>query len=165
MITIPHKSIDDALALLPPKMDSAEARVLLFAIALQESGFKSRRQYGNGPARGPWQFEATGGVIGVLSHHATAQRARIVCGLRDVKPIVPDVHAALEFDDVLGAAFARLLLWTDRQPLPAIGDERAAWEYYLRTWRPGKPHAGRWPANYAEALRLAHTPTNEDTLQ
>ena len=110
MTTIPHKDIDAALALLPPKMDSVEARVLLLAIALQESGFKSRRQYGNGPARGYWQFEAAGGVIGVLAHHSTASRARIVCGLRDVKPVVQDVHAALEFDDVLAAAFARLLL-------------------------------------------------------
>lgn len=162
MTTIPRKDIDAALALLPPKMDSAEARVLLLAIALQESGFKSRRQYGNGPARGYWQFEAAGGVIGVLAHHATASRARIVCGLRDVKPVVQDVHAALEFDDVLAAAFARLLLWTDRQPLPTIGDERAAWEYYLRTWRPGKPHVERWADNYARAVKLHTTPTNED---
>lgn len=162
MTTIPHKAIDDAFALLPAKMDSAEARVLLLAIALQESGFKSRRQYGNGPARGYWQFEAGGGVIGVLSHHSTAQRARIVCGLRDVKPIVPDVHAALEFDDVLGAAFARLLLWTDRHPLPPLRAETAAWGYYLRTWRPGKPHVERWAANYAQAVKL-HTPkTLED---
>jgi hypothetical protein len=162
MTTIPKKAIDDAFALLPPKMDGAASRVLLLAIALQESGFKSRRQYGNGPARGYWQFEASGGVIGVLAHHSTATHARIVCGLRDVKPIVTDVHAALEFDDVLAAAFARLLLWTDRHALPALGDERGAWAYYLRTWRPGKPHADRWPANYAEALRLVNTPTNED---
>lgn len=162
MKTIPRKAIDDAFALLPPKMDSAAARVLVLAVALQESGFTSRRQYGNGPARGYWQFEAGGGVIGVLAHHSTATHARIVCGLRDVKPIVPDVHAALEFDDVLAAAFARLLLWTDRYALPPVGDERGAWECYLRTWRPGKPHADRWPANYAEALRLANTPTKED---
>ncbi len=35
--------------------------------------------------------------------------------------------------------FARLLLWTDAKPLPAIGDEQGAWDYYLRNWRPGKP--------------------------
>jgi len=158
MTDVPHKAIDDALDLLSPRMDSPEARVLLRAIGFQESGFKSRRQYGNGPARGYWQFEAGGGVIGVLSHHSTATRARIVCSLRGVMPIVPDVHAALEFDDVLAAAFARLLLWTDRAPLPALGDQAGAWEYYLRTWRPGKPHADRWADNYARAI----LPTNED---
>ena len=82
MKPIPRKAIDDAFALLPPKMDSAAARVLVLAVALQESGFTARRQYGNGPARGYWQFEAGGGVIGVLAHHSTATHARIVCGLR-----------------------------------------------------------------------------------
>ena len=47
--------------------------------------------------------------------------------------------AALEHDDVLAAAFGRLLLWTDPRAPPAVGDESGAWALYLRCWRPGKP--------------------------
>lgn len=162
MTTPPFEAIHEAFKLLPVKMDSTPARQLLFAIGFQESGFTSRRQYGNGPARGFWQFEAGGGVIGVLSHHSTATHARAFCAARGVAPIVPDVHAALEHDDVLAAAFARLLLWTDRHPLPALTDEARAWDYYLRTWRPGKPHAERWADCCSRALKLFPTPTKED---
>lgn len=154
----PHNAIAEALALLPAKMNTPAARVMLYAIALQESGFKSRVQYGNGPARGFWQFEQGGGVAGVLSHYATAEFARTVCRSRSVVPVVRDVHAALAEDDTLAAAFARLLLWTDRAPLPVVGDEAGGWACYLRNWRPGKPHADRWAANYAEALRLYTNP-------
>src|SRR3546814_4167946 len=57
-------SIKPALKLLPKQMDSREARVLLLAIGLQESGFEHRwqvidrrRPNRKGPARGFWQFE------------------------------------------------------------------------------------------------------------
>ncbi len=30
--------------------------------------------------------------------------------------------------------------------------EAGAWNLYMRTWRPGKPHRSTWPALYAEAL-------------
>lgn len=63
------------------------------------------------------------------------------------------VHAALEHDDVLAAAFARLLLWTDPFRLPTKSDAAGGWDLYLRTWRPGKPHPARWPARYAAAVR------------
>jgi hypothetical protein len=62
------------------------------------------------------------------------------------------VYAALEHDDVLAAAFARLLLWTDPEPLPAVGEVQRAWALYLRTWRPGKPHRQTWDALYAQTM-------------
>jgi hypothetical protein len=62
------------------------------------------------------------------------------------------VYNSLAHDDVLAAAFARLLLWTDPQRLPSLGDADGAWALYLRTWRPGKPHPQTWPALYAQAL-------------
>lgn len=157
-MTIPRSAIAEAFALLPAKMNTPTAHVMLYAIGLQESGFKSRVQYGNGPARGFWQFEQGGGVVGVLSHHATADFARKVCRARAVVPVVRDAYSVLAEDDTLAAAFARLLLWADREPLPAVGDEEAAWACYFRNWRPGKPHEGRWTANYAEAIYLStHT--------
>jgi len=47
-----EKAILPALAILPAKMDTPQARVMLLAIGLQESEFAHRRQMGNGPARG-----------------------------------------------------------------------------------------------------------------
>lgn len=143
--------IEPALALLPANMDSPAARVMLLAIGLQESRFVHRRQIG-GPARGFWQFEKGGGVRGVLTHAASASLARQVCEVRGVAPTSAAVYAQLESDDVLAAAFARLLLWTDPARLPDVGDSKGGWDLYARTWRPGKPHPETWPAMYAQAL-------------
>ncbi|MGN6383664.1 MAG: hypothetical protein ACTHMK_13760 [Dyella sp.] len=148
--------------LLPAKFDGQEARVQLLAIGLQESGFETRRQIGGGPGRSYWQFEQAGGVRGVLTHPATKVYARAVCGLRAVAPVESDVYAAFLSDDLLACAFARLLLWADPSPLPAIGGWQGAWEYYHRNWRPGAYDRGteeqraeiqqRWQENYAAAV-------------
>lgn len=148
---INHAAINPALAILPANMDSPAARVMLLAIGLQESRFQHRRQIG-GPARGFWQFEQGGGVRGVLTHAASAALARQVCEARGVAPTATAVYGRLETDDVLAAAFARLLLWTDAGRLPAVGDKEGAWALYLHTWRPGKPHLNTWPALYAQAV-------------
>ncbi len=150
--TIIQTAINPALALLPTKMDTPAARVQLLAIGLQESRFLHRRQLGNGPARGLWQFERTGGVRGVLTHPASRELAYRICGLHEVAPVAAAVHPALETDDVLAAAFARLLMWTDGWRLPAVGDVQGAWDMYIRTWRPGKPHPQTWGGLYAQAV-------------
>lgn len=144
-----HTAIEPALALLP-QMDRRAAKIMLAAIALQESGIKHRRQVG-GPARGYWQFEQGGGVRGVLNHPASSPHIRRVLKELDYssESSLADCYAAIEHNDILAAAFARLLLWTDPAPLPDDAD--GAWNLYLRTWRPGRPHPGRWPANYAKA--------------
>ncbi|WP_314408945.1 hypothetical protein [Pseudomonas kuykendallii] len=144
-------AIAPALALLPARLTSAPAEVMLLAIGLQESRFAHRRQVG-GPACGFWQFEQGGGVRGVLRHTATAGHARVLCEARNVAPTESAVYAALEHDDVLAAGFARLLLWSDAAPLPALGDFDAAWALYVRTWRPGKPHPETWEGLYSLAL-------------
>lgn len=143
--------VGPGLALLPSRMDSERARVMLLAIGLQESRFEHRRQIG-GPARGFWQFERAGGVQGVLRHPATRDLARAVCVERGVAADATAVYQRLEHDDLLACAFARLLLWTDPQSLPAPGYASASWQYYLRTWRPGKPHRQTWDALYAQAV-------------
>lgn len=145
-----QRAIAPALALLPAKMTSPAAEILLLSIGLQESALRHRQQIG-GPARGYWMFEQDG-VRGVLRCPASRDHALQVCEARGAKPIGAAVHAALEHDDVLAAAFARLLLWTDPAPLPAVGEVGAAWELYLRTWRPGKPRRGTWDQLYALAL-------------
>lgn len=148
--------IGPALALLPAGMDTPAARVMLLAIGLQESRFVHRRQIG-GPARGFWQFEkgsraSRGGVWGVYLHPASKDHLAALCRARSVACSPDSVYTALEYDDVLAAGVARLLLWTDPKALPAIGDADAGWALYLRTWRPGKPHSKTWPALYAQAM-------------
>jgi hypothetical protein len=154
-----RSAIHPALALLPPKMTSPEAIVMLLAIGLQESRFKYRAQkiagrpYEKGPARGYWQFERGGGVFGVMTHRASNEHAHYICGNQGVPFDSVLVHARLEDDDILAAAFARLLLWTDRKALPSLdASHDEAWDCYLRTWRPGKPHRHTWDEFHAQAL-------------
>ncbi|MGA6148528.1 MULTISPECIES: hypothetical protein [Stenotrophomonas] len=141
-----------ALALLgAERYDSPEARVELLAIAGQESALAHRRQV-KGPARGLWQFEQ-GGVRGVLNHPSTRAAAAALCNARGVAATPAAVHAQLEYDDILAAGFARLLLFTLPKRLPAIGNVSVAWAQYLDAWRPGKPHIDRWPKHYAAAMK------------
>lgn len=149
-------ALSQALALLPPKLDTTLARAMLLAIGLQESGLTQRVQRvsggGKGPARGLLQFER-GGVVGVLSHPASRDLALQVCTARRLPAVSSSVvWEKLETDDVLAFALGRLLLLTDSRPLPALGDDQAAWDCYVRNWRPGKPHRDRWNTNYPAAL-------------
>lgn len=153
--TIVSDAIAPALALLPAGMDTPAARVMLLAIGLQESRFVHRRQIG-GPARGFWQFEkgtraSRGGVWGVYLHVASKDHLAALCKARSVACDPDAIYSALEYDDVLAAGVARLLLWTDPKALPPVGDADAGWALYLRTWRPGKPHPGTWPDLYRQA--------------
>ena len=151
------QAVNEGLRLLPPAMDSKEARVMLYAIGLQESRFTHRAQVidggGKGPARGYWQFERGGGVTGVLRHPASRFWANSVCNARNIPAQPLNVWLALETDDVLAAALARLLLFTDPARLPAVGEQSESWTYYLRNWRPGKPHPRTWPECYGAALK------------
>ena len=132
---------------------SAAALQMMLAIAMQESGLEHRAQViasgRPGPARGWWQFEQGGGVAGVMQHPSSATLARRLCEECDVPFWAADVWRCLEGHDVLAVGFARLLLWTDPQPLPTtVGD---GWDYYLRNWRPGKPHQPTWPSYWSQA--------------
>ncbi len=161
--SIGRTAINPALAMLPPAMDTPEARVMLLAIGLQESRFMYRFQkvaghpYIKGPARGFWQFElgtqaSRGGVWGVFLHDASRFWLSQLCAKRNVAFRPPEIHAAIELDDVLAAGVARLLLFTDPKRLPAIDDVEGAWGLYAyRTWRPGRPHRHTWDEFHAQA--------------
>lgn len=158
-------AIRPAYALLPASMRSREATVLLLAIGLQESEFKHRRQI-KGPARGFWQFEFAGGFRGVLNHSTTAQHAMMLGDARGyARQTEAEQFSQLELDDVYAAGIARLLLWTDPKALPALNQPGAAFDYYIRNWRPGAYTRGsaeqraeierRWRLNYAKAVAHA----------
>jgi hypothetical protein len=138
---------------------SNKAEILLVAIAGQESNWEHRVQrvkttkgWRDGPARGYWQFERMGGVIGVLTHPSSRVLARACCAECGVEPEPVPVHLALSENDLLACCFARLLLWTDPRPLPS--GQWDCWDYYLKNWRPGKPHRVRWPAAYKAGLEV-----------
>lgn len=161
-------AVDAAFQLLPVSMNIVRAQVEMYAIGYQESEFLTRRQYGNGPAASFWQFERTGGIIGVMQHHSSKELAAKVCAARGVAFDSHAIWNAMLKDDVLGAAFARLLLYTDPAALPAVPDvfdpkklfqpkdpdAPASWRYYYRNWRPGRPHPEKWAASYAAGLKV-----------
>lgn len=161
--TVIQRAIEPAYKLLPASMKSREATVMLLAIGLQESRFEHRFQVlqgrpgVKGPARGFWQFErgtraSRGGVWGVYLHPASKGHLEALCKSQGV-PFNPDsIYQNIEVNDVLAAGVARLLLWTDPRALPAIGQESAAWDCYIRNWNPGKPHPQTWPSLYRQAV-------------
>lgn len=133
------------------KTSDDRARVLVMAIAGQESLWKYRRQVG-GPARSYWQFERGGGVAGLLSMPST--KIDKVCDALDIPVNSADIFEAMAWNDTLACCMARLLLWTDPRPLPELGYQNEAWHYYLDLWRPGMPHPETWPARYSTAMAL-----------
>lgn len=147
-------TIPAALSLLPPAMDTPEARVMLLAIGLQESRFAHRVQI-DGPARGYWQFE-NAGALAVLHHKSSQNGAIAVCDALGYRTGAVFVYDALSDNDVLACAFARLLLWTLPNALPATADD--GWRQYLKAWRPGRPHPETWAGNWELALETVQPP-------
>ena len=163
-------AIVPAMALLPAAMYARPnaVDVLLLATHLQEAPNREQCQLPArsgqcGPARGIFQFERGGGVAGVLRHHASREHAVAVCDALGIEPTIDGIFNALPAQcDVLDAAMARLLYWTDRKPLPGMGDVESAWQYYLENWRPGAYSRGttaqkyalrrKWAQNYARAM-------------
>jgi hypothetical protein len=135
-----------AYDVLPKQMASDDASAMLIAIARQV----------NGPARGFWQFEANGGVKGVLRHPSTRTYAKAalvaLCYRSTLTPA--EIHAAIEHNDMLACVWARLLLWTLPDALAQSHEPEKAWGHYLAAWRPGKPHPKTWDAHYTRAWAM-----------
>lgn len=131
--------------------DTADARRLLLAIALQESGLAHRRQVlagglENGPAVSFWQFEQGGGCKGVLTHPQTSGRMRSICVDFNIEPTPPALWEAMRYQDIVAAAAARLLIYSLPSKLPTTADD--GWSQYTAAWRPGKPRRETWAANW-----------------
>ena len=155
-MSYPKAAVEAAFDLLPAKLNSRERRILVAASGYQETSYLTRFQYNNGPARSYWQFEngRLAAINGVLNHKATKAMARSVCEARGVEPERMAVWKAMETDDVLGAAFAAMLIYTDPFAMPTT--KQAAWTMYAdRLWRPGKPHPEKWTESWAFALEHA----------
>lgn len=141
--------ITPALAILPRRFDSREARAMMLAIAWQESKLKARRQMAHGPARSYSQFEL-GGLIGVLKHPATAPAAAAFIHELDYSDLPPDdLLKVMEWDTVLAAGLTRLNLFWHAAPLPKQDQRAQGWSYYLFCWNPGKPRPDDWAESWA----------------
>lgn len=137
------------LNLLPRSMDSLHARAQLLKIGMQESRFLYRRQMVGsppkpvGPAAGLWQFER-GGIRALFRHELTRPHMLALCEHFGLHPEEGAVWQAIQKNDALAAAVARLNLFWHPKKLPAFDDEQASWDYYVACWRPGKPHRHTW---------------------
>ena len=145
-------------ALLPPAMDTPEAKAMMFAIPMQESRWDARRQIG-GPARGFPQFEkgtpeTRGGITGVLMHPASGPLIRGVLDRLDYDYKPETSYEAIVHNDVLALAYMRCLLWTLPDPLPRRVESDEAWRQYIEAWRPGKPKRATWDAFYKQAWEM-----------
>ena len=152
MLDYVHRhTIPAAYAILPAAMASPDATRMLLAIGLQESHFAARAQHG-GPARGFWQFEASG-ITGLQSHPAT--RTHLANALTDLcydlehQRTTEALLVAIEHNDVLACVLARLNIWWLPEPLAIDADN--GWAQYLAAWRPGRPRAETWATNWADA--------------
>jgi hypothetical protein len=138
-------------------VDSPDARRIMLAIALQESGLKHRRQVGSGgdedgPAASYWQFEKGGGCKGVLSHKLLAPPMRLICDAYNVQANAQAMWEAMRYQDIVAAAAARLLIYSLPGKLPTTAVQ--GWEQYLSAWRPGKPHPETWAGHWATATAI-----------
>lgn len=135
---------------LGPTYASDEAKVLLLAIAEQESLCAFRCQTPSGPARSFWQIEP---------HTARAvydkwPRGREALRQLDVPRPSLSPDEWLRWNDQAACVIARGILRLEPTPLPRLGDEGGAWRYYNdRCWRPGKPRPEAWPGSYRRAFQ------------
>lgn len=129
--------------------DSPEAHRFMLAIALQESGIEHRRQLGNGPGISYFQFEKTGGCYGALNHKTVGPMMRAICEKYDIEATPLGLWTAMQYQDIVAACAARLLIYTLPTALPMTAED--GWAQYLNAWRPGKPKPDSWNANWAIA--------------
>ncbi len=137
---------------IPP---SASAARFMLAIALQESEVAHRRQLVGGEEKGPatsfWQFEKGGGCKGVLTHRSSADHMERICRMYNVPPTPESLWSAMQYQDIVAAAAARLLIYTLPRALPDTAE--SGWVQYIAAWRPGKPHPHTWQANWDTATQ------------
>lgn len=144
-----HSIIRPTLSLMEQYVDiqrTIEAENLLLAIALQESALSARIQGPRdaGPARSFWQFEKIG-VADVFQRQR--QPLRTMCDFLEIPFDLGKLHLVMAYNDMLACVISRLTLRIDPKPLSDADTLEGAWEYYIRNWRPGKPHVNRWVEN------------------
>lgn len=144
-----------AYAILPASLRSPAATAMVLAVGLQESQFFRRRQMGGGPARGFWQFER-GGLKGVMEHPKSQPMVLSVLSTLRCASSLDGCFDALEFNDTLAFALARLLLYTIPHSLPESNQANEGWSQYSgkQGWNPGDPKRATWDGHFSRAWDL-----------
>lgn len=163
--------VQPALQAMPGFVHGRAAECMLLAIPAQESNFASLYQIGQSGqpllslARGLYQFEVTG-VRGVLTHPSCAWLLPMLSAGGFAPTNAAEIHRALPASTRLQVWIARANLWWHTAPLPAptFEQEEAAWQYYLYTWRPGKPHRSRWGKCWQGAVQAMEQLAVPDVL-
>lgn len=146
---------------------SASARVLVMAIAGQESRWAARRQVGlqeyypqKVGARGYWQCESTwGGPVAINDVlQKTPVQIAAACKALDISCDAHALYEACAWNDTIACIMARLKLWSDPAPLPDYWDKGESWKYYLRNWQPGAPHPESWSGLHDQAMAAVGLP-------
>ena len=150
--------IQRGVLFLPPDLNTHEARVQLAATAGQESNWSARIQTPHGYARSYFQCEGSSGsgLAGVVADPVAGGLLQKVCVQFDIPFTTADIFEAIMHHDIVAYAVARLIYMMDPDPLPPVGNTTAAWNYYLKVWRPGKPDPERWIGVYA--LTITNVP-------
>lgn len=120
---------------------------LLYAIGLQETGFKCRSQYNGGPAKGYFQFEP-------IACQEVINRDRALLEKYQLPTERTDLYKAIQWSEVGMVISARIFLYyASPFRLPKRNESALGWQNYIRAWRPGKPHPHRWELNWKEASK------------
>lgn len=152
---IRYSVVEPALKLLPERMTSNAARVMLLTVGLYKSRFTYRfltmrgQPYIKAEDRGFWGF-SPGLTQKVLDDPSTKDLAVSLCEERAVDP--KEAWRFLEIDDVLSAGLARLLLDIHglTENLPASED---AWSLYVSAWSPIYRNMESWEGFYVKSLK------------
>jgi hypothetical protein len=131
------------------------ADIQLLATAQQESSCCNRHQRlasgAKGSARSLWQIEGPT-CSSVLERWAPLARCLQRVWIPPADSLATG-HPWLAWHDAGAWWTARGILALDPAALPEPGDGAAAWECYLKNWRPGKPRPDDWNESYDIAMR------------
>jgi hypothetical protein len=133
-----------------PHATSVAAKRMLLATAFVESGLRNRRQIGNGTAKSFWMFErVTIQHLLVTTHNHVGSILRKACNFHNCAIDSIQIHSCIEGHDDLAVILARLLMHSKDYPIPL--SQKDSYNYYIRTWKPGRPRPERWDAAYTLA--------------
>lgn len=145
------------LAIKEPSIDSPAARQIMLAIAGQESACgRYFAQLGDGPARGIWQVEP--------ATHRDLQNNYLKYRLafwQHLNKLLPDVVLTdpLLSCQLYSCGVARLCLYRQPDPMPALGDKNGMWQLYKKYFNShlGAATKAEWDHNwekYVEGVEL-----------
>lgn len=159
--TVHKRIIIPALSLFDPYLASKDAIVLLLIIGYVESGYATRLQV-NGPAKGFWQCEIES-VVNLFNETFFVQTLPTLASHFNVECNALSFFDQLPENDQLACCVARMNLETNPLQLPPAGAVLDSYQYYLNTWRPGKPSKTRWINSYKRVIDYVKSEENVGT--